>query len=42
MKLQRNIFMSVFFYLFWGYAQAKNVDFKLESVPLPKAVGNDL
>jgi len=38
MTLQRNIlcFLSI---LIFGYAQAKNVDFKLEGVPLPKAVG---
>ena len=38
MKLQRNILCFVFCFLF-GVAQAKNVDFKLEAVPLPKAVG---
>ena len=38
MKLQRNI-LCLFSLFILGYAQAKNVDFKLESVPLPKAVG---
>jgi len=38
MKLQRNI-LCLFSLFVLGYAQAKNVDFKLESVPLPKAVG---
>lgn len=38
MKLQRNILCFIFCFLF-GVAQAKNVDFKLEAVPLPKAVG---
>ena len=37
MKLQRNI-LCLFSLFVLGYAQAKNVDFKLESVPLPKAV----
>ena len=38
MKLQRNILCFFSCFLF-GVAQAKNVDFKLEAVPLPKAVG---
>ena len=38
MKLQRNILYFFSCFLF-GVAQAKNVDFKLEAVPLPKAVG---
>ena len=38
MKLQRNILCFIFCFLF-GVALAKNVDFKLEAVPLPKAVG---
>ena len=38
MKLQRNILCFIFCFLF-GVAQAKNVDFKLKAVPLPKAVG---
>ena len=38
MKLQRNILCFFSCFLF-SVAQAKNVDFKLEAVPLPKAVG---
>ena len=38
MKLQRNILYFLSCFLF-GVVQAKNVDFKLEAVPLPKAVG---
>ena len=38
MRLQRNILFFLFMFVF-GYAQAKNINFKLEAVPLPKAVG---